>query len=199
MKRKKSKLQNNCGRNGFACSILFFIGLIGLVLLNYGCSSEGEEPGVLPYVIPDIVYEIPDMVTDLGIRVWFDEQDLTVDSDEIDEYFLKVVDELGYGPVPVIGLIISQTSCQEYPDGLVYCGFTDPSYPDRILAGLYFYLEGIIKIHLMTGEEIDPEEQEQWTLEQSAFSHEIEHHVLYWYGDDDWSVNDAQNTPAKGD
>ncbi len=49
----------------------------------------------------------------------------------------------------------------------------------------------IIEIHLMNGE---------WTLGQSALGHEIDHYILYYYGDDDWNVNEAaENTPAKGE
>ena len=137
-------------------------------------------------------YDTPDMVTELGINIWLDGQDSIVDPDEVDQYFLDTVEELGYGTVPIIDLIISQTICREYPDGLTYCGFTEPGYP-YMLAGLYSPPRSI-KIHLMSGEEIDP--AEQWTFKQSAFPHKIEHHVKYWYDDDDWNVNEVKNTPA---
>ncbi|KKM03523.1 hypothetical protein LCGC14_1773550, partial [marine sediment metagenome] len=35
--QKKSKLRKGCGWISLACSILFFFGLTGLVLLNVSC------------------------------------------------------------------------------------------------------------------------------------------------------------------
>ena len=155
-----------------------FIGLICLIFFFIGCAPDED---LRPY-------ETPDKVTDLGINVWLDGQDSIVDLDEIDQYFLDVVDELNYGPVPSdFNLIISKTVCAEYPDGLTYCGFTN-SYFSFMLAGL-FVTPKDIQIHLMNGEGIDPEER--WTLEESAFKHEIEHYVKYWHGEDGWDIGNV--------
>ncbi|KKN01164.1 hypothetical protein LCGC14_1130530 [marine sediment metagenome] len=139
-------------------------------------------------------YETPDMVTELGINIWLDGQDSIVDPDEVDQYFLDVVDELDYGPVPFdFNLIIVQTVCAEYPDGLIYCGFTD-SYFSFMLAGLFAPPKDI-KIHLMNGEGIDPEER--WTLEKSAFKHEIKHMAKYYYNEDGWNIGELEYTVSE--
>ncbi|HEA69307.1 MAG TPA: hypothetical protein ENI07_21230 [Desulfobacterales bacterium] len=99
-----------------------------------------------------------------------------------------MVEEIGYGPVPPFDLIIGPAHCREYPDGLTYCGFEDPDM-SFMLAGRFYYLDQkpAVKIHLMKGIGIDPENE--WTLEQSALSHEIEHYVMYIYNIDGWNIN----------
>ncbi|KKN38788.1 hypothetical protein LCGC14_0749790 [marine sediment metagenome] len=161
--------------------VCFIIGLLILI----GCAPKFDD--LRPY-------KTPDMVTELGINVWLDGQEGLVDPDELDQYFLDVVDELDYGPVPYdFNLIISKTVCAEYPDGLVYCGFTDP-YFSFMLAGQFFPPKDI-EIHLMNGEGIDPERR--WTLKESAFKHEIEHYVKYWYGENDWDVGEVEYTVSE--
>ncbi len=130
-------------------------------------------------------YETPDMVTALGINVWTKED---INLDEIDEYFLEIVDKLNYGSVLPVDLIISPTHCREYPDGFTYCGFEDPDM-GFMLAGRFYYLEQkpAIKIHLMKGEGIDPEDE--WTLGETAFAHEVEHYVMYIHNIPGWNIN----------
>ncbi len=144
-------------------------------------------------------YETSDMTTDLGIQVWLDGQEGIVGIDEIDTVFLDTVEEMDRGPVPLIDLVIVKTICLEYPDGLVYCGFQDPRLP-FMLAGLYSPPRDI-KIHLMNGTDVDGKDldpEKRWPLEWSAFGHEVEHHVRYWYDEDDWNLNEMVYTKAKG-
>ena len=174
--QKKSKLRKGCGWISLVCSIVFFISLTVLVL---GCGSEPYDPRPSGDA---------DMITPLGNRVWTQGHD--VDPDGIDRIFLAVVEALvealGYGQPPPFNLIIQPAHCREYPDGLTYCGFENPDF-SFMLAGT-FTPGNIIEIHLMNGE---------WPLEKSALGHEIDHYIKYWYGDDDWNVNDVKVTPAK--
>ncbi|HEA68486.1 hypothetical protein LCGC14_1265480 [marine sediment metagenome] len=174
--RKSSKFKRGCGWISFVCLMLFFGGLTTLVLINISCSNES--------VVDPRPYETPDMVTAFGINVWLGGYD--IDPDEIDEYFLEVVDELNYGPVDPIDLIISPTHCREYLDGLTYCGFEDPDL-SFMLAGR-FYPPNDIKIHLMNGE---------WSLGESALDHELRHYGMYYYDVPGWDIN--SDKPAWSD
>ena len=178
MEQKKSRLRRGCSWISLVCSTFFFIGLAALVLLNYGCGREQYDPR------PDRDH---DMTTGLGIRVWANGHD--VDPDEIDEIFLDEVEELDHGQPPPFNLIISPTHCREYPDGLTYCGFEDPGF-SFMLAGVFYSQTLSIKIHIMKGEGINPEDE--WSLEQSALGHEIDHLIMYWFDIDGWNVNEEE-------
>ena len=166
MKLKKSKIRRGCGWIGFVCSVFFFIGLTALVLI--GCAPDAYDP--LPEGEPDII-------TSLDIRVWTNGHD--VDPDGIDEIFLDEVEYLEHGEPPPFNLIISPAHCREYPDGLTYCGFEDPGF-SFMLAGVFYPESNSIKIHLMNSE---------WSLEQSALSHEIRHQIMYWFDIPGWDIN----------
>ncbi|HDZ27790.1 hypothetical protein LCGC14_1020520 [marine sediment metagenome] len=168
MKRRKSRLRRGGGWIGLVCSTFFFIGLAALVLLNYGCGREQYDPR------PG---RDPDMITELGIRVWTNGHD--IDPDEIDQIFLERVEDLDHGQPPPFNLIISPTHCREYPDGLTYCGFEDPDF-SFMLAGVFYSYSNSIKIHLMNGE---------WSLEQSALKHEIRHQIMWWFDVPGWDIN----------
>ena len=156
--------------------------IIGLVIL-IGCVSEPYDPR------PD---RDPDMITELGTRVWTNGHD--VDPNEIDEIFLERVDKLDRGQPPAFNLIISPTHCREYPDGLTYCGFEDPDIP-YMLNGVFSPVSLSIEIHLMKGEGINP--KDEWSLEQSALGHEIDHLILYWFDIDGWDLNEVEYTRSQ--
>ncbi len=181
--KRKSKFGRGCRWISLVWSTFFFIGLAALVLLNYSCASEQYDPR------PDRDH---DMTTELGIRVWTNGHD--VDPDKIDEIFLERVEALGYGQPPAFNLIISPTHCREYPDGLTYCGFEDPDIP-YMLAGVFSPVSLSIEIHLMKGQGIDPEDE--WSLEQSALGHEIDHLIMYWFDVDDWDLNEVEYTRSQ--
>ena len=160
--------------------LYLIIGLIVFMFISFNCvESENIDPiiPVIPVVNPR-PYETPDMVTAFGINVWLG--GYKINPDELDQYFLEVVDELGYGPVDLIDLIISPTHCREYPDGLTYCGFEDPDVSFMLAGRFYYHGKLAIKIHLMFGE---------WGFKESALSHEIEHYVMYIYQIPGWNIN----------
>ena len=181
--QKKSKLRKGCGWISLACSILFFFGLTGLVLLNVSCIKLDREEQINPRP-----YDIPDIITDAGVQVWTGGHD--VDPDEIDLIFEEVVEALNYGEVPPYDLVIGSSHCREYPNGLEYCGFEDPDL-DFMLAGRFYYVDQkpVVKIHLLNGE---------WTLGQSALDHELEHYVMYIHNVPGWNINEVETTPAEG-
>jgi len=121
----------------------------------------------------------PDSITPLGISVWTNGHE--VDLEEIDRHFLEVDKGLDYGDSPAtFDLHIHEAICESKEDGTEKCYFSWGN-GGQLYAGVFDPPDGL-HIHLSNG---------AWTLEQSAYRHEVIHYAKYWHNRPDWKRHDG--------
>ncbi len=159
----------------------------------------------------------PNRITKLGIEVYISNGKTYDDKffNELDQHFLEVIDGLNYGPVPSdFRLFIMRTICDGVREnGKQLCYFLEPMQDISIMAitdteadlaeidfqnkGFTNYSEIEIAARKLAGMYDPPKSlfihlwNGQWTIEQSAYRHEIIHYAKYWYGKDDWARHDG--------